>query len=102
MLTYFIFPHFNSFRNTNRISNILNSDQDRHLISLDSGQDKQNVSPGLDFIFPHFNSFRNTNRISNILNSDQDRHLNSLDSGQDKQNVSPGLDPNCLQYWLIA
>ena len=34
--------------NTNRMSNILNSDQDRHFISLDSGQDQQNVSPGLD------------------------------------------------------
>ena len=30
------------------MSNILNSDQDRHFISLDSGQDRQNVSPGLD------------------------------------------------------
>ena len=30
------------------MSNILNSDQDRHFFSLDSGQDRQNVSPGLD------------------------------------------------------
>ena len=30
------------------MSNIFNSDQDRHFNSLDSGQDGQNVSPGLD------------------------------------------------------
>ena len=34
-LFHFVFHIYNSFRNTNRVSNCLNSDLDRHFIKLD-------------------------------------------------------------------
>ena len=73
----------NSFRNTTRVSNSLDLDQDQNY--------------AFDVVYWHFsklifskNSFRNTTRVSNGLDPDQER-----------QNVGPDLGPNCL-YRLSA
>ena len=91
-----------SFRNTIRVSNILDPDQDRHSVGPDLGpnclqnlsEDNQtNFSCFCCCLLPFFKMnffqnilFRNTIRVSNGLDPDQDRH--SVDHDQ---------PPNCLQ-----